>query len=47
MVELAVGPQHRVMAILASRWEAQTQMINRRLCRVVVGLVTAHASCVR
>jgi hypothetical protein len=47
MIELAVGPQHRVVTVLAGRWEAQLDVVNGSGGRVVVVLVAADASRVR
>jgi len=43
MVELAVGPLHRVMACGTGRRELRAHVINRSLGIVVVGLVTRDA----
>ena len=43
VIELAVRPQHGVMAAFASRWEAQRHMVNRRLRGVVVRLMATDA----
>ena len=44
MVKLAVCPNNRIVAALASRRESQRDMIHRSLRAVVSGLVTRHAS---
>ena len=44
VVELAIGPQHRVVTLLARRGE--TRVRHRRGGIVIVGLVTADARCV-
>ena len=43
VVELAVGPKHRVMAALARRREVGSHVVHRSEGRVVVGLMAAHA----
>ena len=43
VIERTVRPEHRVMAALASRREARSNMIHRRLRVVVVRLVARHA----
>jgi len=43
VVEFPVGPKHGVMAALACRWEARGHVVHRAECRVVVGLMAAHA----
>ena len=43
VVELAVGPKHRVMAALARRREVGSHVVHRGEGRVVVGLMAAHA----
>lgn len=47
VVELAIRPQNRVMTALARGWEAQRQVIYRRLSVVVVRLVAGHARRIR
>ena len=43
VVEFAVGPKHGVMAALARRGEVRGHVVHRAECRVVVGLMAAHA----
>jgi hypothetical protein len=43
VVEFAVGPKHSVMAVLARRREVRGDVVHRAECRVVVGLMAAHA----
>jgi len=43
VVERSIGPQHRVVARLASRREARGDMVHRRSRGVVVVLVARHA----
>ena len=43
MVELAIRPQHCVVAVFARRREARSDVVNRSLRVVVVGLVACHA----
>jgi len=43
VIELAVGPYHRVMTILARRREPQRHVIDGRGGVVVIGLVAVHA----
>ena len=47
MIKLAVGPQHRIVAALASSREMRGDMVHRAERRVVVVLVARHASRVR
>ena len=44
MVELAVGPLHRVMAGGTGRRELRAHVINRSLRVIEIVLVTGHAS---
>ena len=44
VVEFAVGPKHGVMATLARCGEVCGHVVHRAECRVVVGLMAAHAS---
>ena len=43
VVEFAVGPEHGVMATRARRREMRGHVVHRAECRVVVGLMAAHA----
>ena len=47
VVELTIGPQHRVVTSLTSQREAQLHVVNRRGRSVVILLVAAHAGGVR
>jgi len=44
MVELAVGPEHGIVAGLARGRECRRKVIHRRGCAVVILLVARHAS---
>src|SRR5919109_587139 len=46
VIEFAIGPQHRVMAVLARGGEAQLDVVDGSRRRVVVVLVARYASCV-
>ena len=43
VVEFAIGPEHGVMATRARRREMRGHVVHRAECRVVVGLMAAHA----
>ena len=43
VIELTVGPHHRIVTVRASRRESHGDVIHRRDCIVVVGLVAVHA----
>lgn len=43
MIEFAIGPSHGVVTVRAGRREVRTDVINRRLGVVEVGLVTRNA----
>jgi hypothetical protein len=47
MIELAIGPQHRIVTVLTCSREAQLDVVNGSSSRVVVVLVAADASRVR
>ena len=47
VVELAVSPEHRVMALLTGSRESKLDVVHRRGRIVVIGLMTADARCVR
>ena len=47
VIEFAVGPEHRVVTVLARGWETQLEVVNGSGGRVVVVLVAADASRVR
>ena len=47
VIELAVGPGYRVMALLAGRREPSRNVVHRRDGSVVIGLVAAYASRIR
>ena len=46
VIEFAIGPQHRVMAVLARGGETQLDVVDGSRRRVVVVLVARYASCV-
>jgi hypothetical protein len=47
VIELTIGPQHRVVTVLAGSWECQLDVVNGSGGSVVVVLVTTDASRVR
>ena len=47
VIKRAVGPQHRVVTVLASCRETELDVVDRRGRIVVVGLMAADARCVR
>ena len=47
MIKLAVGPQHRIVAAIASSWEMRGNMVHGAERIVVVRLMARHAGCAR